>query len=186
MLANLRALFGVVVDIVLLRRGPENLPASPQLLAACVVLNVLLYGLAYYALVVPRLPGESSAWPLQILVGAIVSLAWFRVAFIVARKPERFVQTMIAVFAVNTLFIPAAVPLVAALIPYLEKPGTPAPALLAFAMAIVGIWLLVVTVRIVRAAFEWSWPGSVVFVLGGNFATVLFLGLLFGESSKAA
>ena len=34
MLANLRALFGVVVDIVLLRRGPEDLPASTVLLAS--------------------------------------------------------------------------------------------------------------------------------------------------------
>ena len=36
MLANLRALFGVVVDIVLLRRGPEHLPASPALLAVTI------------------------------------------------------------------------------------------------------------------------------------------------------
>jgi len=42
MLANLRALFGLLVDIVLLRRGPESLPASPSLLVIVIVLNTAM------------------------------------------------------------------------------------------------------------------------------------------------
>ena len=56
MLANLRALFGVFVDIMLLRRGPEHLPASPVLLGIVVAVDVILYSIADRLFVRPVAP----------------------------------------------------------------------------------------------------------------------------------
>ena len=114
MLANLRALFGVVIDIILLRRGPESIPVSQVLLAFVVALNVggsLLLG---------RIDAGSLGQALaQSLAGCAVLLAWFHAALTLARKRERFLQTMTALFAVNALFLPAVVPLFTALVPYM-------------------------------------------------------------------
>ena len=52
----------------------------------------------------------SHSWPLQLLVGTIVRLLWFQLAFTLANKPERFLQTATAIFGANTLFLPALIP----------------------------------------------------------------------------
>jgi hypothetical protein len=187
MLANLRALFACLVDIMLLRRGPENLPASTPLLALFVILYVALFGLAYHTLLVPVAPEVPPNWPLQLAAGAVLTLLWWRVAFHLAKKPERFVQTMIAVFATNTLFVPA-MPLAAALWPYLhEKPGgEQPPGMLVLLTALITTWVLAVLVRIVRSAFEWSWPASIFFAIASNIGPAILLAILFGEPPKAA
>jgi hypothetical protein len=186
MLANLRALFSVVIDIILLRRGPENLPASTLLLALVIALNFLLYGILYYTLVMPNDPRTSGSWPLQLVIGALVTMFWFRLALKLSHRSERFVQTMIAVFATNTLFLPAALPIIGALIPYSEKPGSPVPATLALPALLIAIWILAVQARIVRSAFDWSWTGSIGFVVGNNISAAILLSILFGDSQRTA
>jgi hypothetical protein len=186
MLVILRALFGQLVDIVLLRRGPEHLPASRALLTTVVVVNLVLYGVAYHNLIAPLMPEASSDWPLQMIAGSLITLAWFRVSFQLAHKTERFVQTMIAVFATNILLIPA-MPLFAALLPYMQKPnGEPAPATLVLLTLLIAGWVLAVLVHIVRSAFEWSWAGSIVFVFASSFGPAILLSILFGVAQKAA
>ncbi len=93
-------------------------------------------------------------------------------AFSLANKPERFVQTSTAIFGVTTLFMPALIPMVAALLPYIEKPdpAVQPPAALSLLCAVLGVWLLIVQVRIVRAAFEWPYVVAIVFIFGTNFA----------------
>jgi hypothetical protein len=184
MLVNLRALFGVFVDILLLRRGPEHLPASPALFAILVVLNFVLSSIAEELILPAPGPEAPTNWLVRIALFIII-LLWFRVAFQLARKPERYVQTMIAMFGVNILTLPT-MPLFAALVPYaMQKPGgEPAPGLLVLAAALVWFWLLAVMVRIVKSAFEWPWAGAVVFVVTSSFGILILLGLLFGESPK--
>jgi hypothetical protein len=187
MLANLRALFGVVVDIILLRRGPEQLPASPLLMTVVVAVNCVVYGVAYHSQILPFLPEASSRWPLDMALSTLLTLVWFRVAFKLVHKPERFVQTMIAVFATNTLFLPLELALIGQLLPFiLKKPPVAAPGLLVLAMCIVAVWTLTVLVRIVRLAFEWSWVRSIVFLFAGNIAIAIILSILFGSSQGAA
>jgi hypothetical protein len=184
MLANLRALFGVVVDIVFLRRGPENIPASSTLLGVVVTVYVTLYTLAYHAFVLSAVPAAPRSWALQIVLAVLIELLWFWIAFRIVRKPERFVQTMTAVFATSTVFIPA-LPMVGALLPSMKEGATvQPPAMLSFLTAFVGIWMVVILVRIVRAAFEWSWPISIAFLFAANFIPVIFLSLIFGDSPK--
>jgi hypothetical protein len=181
MLVNLRALFGSVVDIILFRRGPENLPASQTLLAIVVALSVL-GSTAMSA--VSSLPASRAL--LEGVIGSAVMLAWFRIALALANKRERFLQTVTAIFGVNTLFLPAMVPLFGALLPYLEKadPNSPPPAALLLITLFVGIWALVVEVRIVRAAFECPWIGAILLVVGEFFAAGFVAMALFGNPAR--
>jgi hypothetical protein len=182
MLANLRVLFGRLVDIVLLRGGPESLPASPGLLAAMVLLNA-----AVSVTVVALIPTAPEFSPLELIVSIAVPLAWYHVAFKLVKKPERFVQTMIAFFGVNTLFQPVVSPMFATMLPYLEKqdPAMPPPAALSLLFLAITVWLLVVWVRIVHAAFEWPYVGAIVFVFAQNFAAIFIYALVFGTPAKA-
>jgi hypothetical protein len=180
MLANLRALFGVIVDIVLLRRGPETLPASSTLLGIVVTVYTVLNGLAYHAFILAALPVRPRYFDLQFVVTVALQLLWFRVAFRMAGKPERFLQTATAVFATSTLFIPMLA-LVGALMPYMKKDSTvEPPALPSFLTAFAAIWMLMILVHIVRSAFEWSWLRSLGFVLAANFVPAILASILFG------
>jgi hypothetical protein len=181
MLVNLRALLVRLVDIVLLRSGPEQLPASPGLLTIMVAVNVAVSATVYSLLA--RAPLH---WQLQLLVGTAVTLFWFRVAFSLVNKPERFLQTSTAIFGTNTLFVPALIPMVAELLPFLEKPdpAVSPPAALSLMAALLGIWLLTVQVRIVRTAFEWHFIAAILFIFGMNFASALVYGMLFGVPTQ--
>ena len=106
MLANLRALFGVVVDIVLLRRGPEHLPASPALLAAVIAIYLVVYSVL--TILSPNVP---PIWVLPLLMAALIAVLWFRAGLVAAKKRERFTQTTAAYFAATTMFLPVLVPL---------------------------------------------------------------------------
>jgi hypothetical protein len=176
MLANLRALFGVVFDIVLLRRGPEHLPASPVLLGIVIAANFVLASFLYAMM--PNVPGN---WPLQLLAESVVALLWFHVALGLVGKRERFVQTMTAMFAISTLFLPVLIPLISRLRPFLAATDNSVqpPVSIVLPAVVLGIWMLAAYVRIVRSAFEWRVFPSVAFILAQNFATAFLLGLLF-------
>jgi len=183
MLANLRALFGSVVDIILFRRGPENLPASQALLAIVVALSIV--GLVAMS-AVASLPASRAL--LGGLIGSGVMLLWFRAALALANKRERFLQAMTAMFGVNTLFLPLMVPLLGALAPYMEKAdaNTPPPPALLLIFMFVMVWGFVVEMRIVRAAFECPWLVAALLLIGEFFAANVVAMLFFGEPAKGA
>ncbi|HEY6125590.1 MAG TPA: hypothetical protein VIV63_13135 [Steroidobacteraceae bacterium] len=180
MLVNLRALFGLLVDIVLLRRGPESLPASPSVLAIFVVLNGALS-----ALIASLIPSHPDISIVELIVSPFVPMLWYLIAFSLAKKPERFVQTMVAFFGVNLLFQPVVAPMLAALTPYMEKqdPAMPPPAALSLLFIVLSVWLLIVWVRIVRIAFEWPTIVAFVFVLAQNLVAIFIYSAMFGVSS---
>jgi hypothetical protein len=182
MLANLRALFGVVVDIVLLRRGPEQLPASQALLGIVVVTQVLIT-----AVMTAMSPKPPPSWPLQLLFSTVFPMLWFQAALTLAQKRERLVQTLTAFFAASALFMPVLVPLAAALQPYMADPDNvkPPPGGVVLPAAVFTLWLLAVQVRIVRSAFEWPIFLSIVFVLAQQFVGTWLLALLFATPRPA-
>jgi hypothetical protein len=177
MLANLRVLLERLVDIVLLRGGPESLPASPAMLAVTIALNVVVS-----AIVVALIPTAPAFSPLEVILSIVVPLLWFQISFALVKKPERFVQTMIAFFGINTLFQPLVAPMSAALLPYIAKqdPNMPPPAALSLLFLAISVWLLIVWVRIVHAAFEWPYFAAIVFVFAQIFATFVVYAAVFG------
>ena len=183
MLANLRALFGVVVDIVLLRRGPEHLPASPALLGTVIAIYIVSY-----AVLTALMPNPLTNWPLYLLASTGFTVLWFRASLALAKKIERFVQTTTAYFAATTLFLPLLVPLEAVLRPYMisQEAMREAPVMLVFPGAALGVWGLVVQARITRDAFEWRLFRGILFILAMNFLSALVLGVMFGAPQLAS
>ena len=179
MLANFRALFGVVIDIVLLRRGPEHLPASAALLVSTVAL------FSVFAVVSALAMGSPAAQVFLELAALIaVTLLWYRVALRLANKGERFLQTATAIFAVLALFAPLAIPLqyewLTQYRAFIEtKAAEPSTSLSLITFALL-LWLFVVNVRIVRGAFEWPGFPSVMLVVAYQFALQLTLAVFVG------
>jgi hypothetical protein len=44
--------------------------------------------------------------------------------------------------------------------------------------------VLAVLVKIVRSAFEWSWPACIFFALGSIIGPAILLSIVFGEPPK--
>jgi hypothetical protein len=179
MLVNLRALLVRLIDIVLLRGGPESLPASASLLAILVVLSG-----AESALVASLIPAGPPVSVFELIVSSVLPLSWFWIAFAVAQKSERFVQTSIAFFGVNMIFQPVLAPMLVALAPYIEKqdPSMPPPAALSMLFLALTVWVVIIWVRIIRAAFEWPTFVAIIFVLAQNLVAVYVYAMLFGVS----
>ncbi|HTU66931.1 MAG TPA: hypothetical protein VMF52_13355 [Steroidobacteraceae bacterium] len=170
---NLRAFLAVVFDIVRLKGGPENLPASTSLLTIVVAVFAALTSLVLAHVATPE---QAQRWPVEIVVGIAGTMLFFRWVLHLAKKSERFVQTMTALFAVRTVFTPVVLPMAAAVHGQLEASQS-APAALALIAAALGIWLLVVEVRIIRSAFEWPTAGALGLVMAQNFVVLVVFAL---------
>ena len=178
MLANLRALFGVVVDIVLLRRGPEHLPASPALLAITMGAFVVVAGV-----VSSWVSTGDARWPLELAVVTFMTPLWYRLALQFANKRERFLQTVTALFAVLLLFAPIALPIASQYMTQAqayEQTKVPPSALLGLLLLFLVVWRFIICVRIVRGAFEWRTFPAAMLVLAQEFVMLIVLAALMG------
>jgi hypothetical protein len=83
--------------------------------------------------------------------------------------------------------MPIVIPMSTALMPYIVKPdpAVPTPAALGLLAMVVGFWLLIVQVRILRTAFEWHWIAALLFFFALNIASALAYGMIFGVPSGA-
>jgi len=179
MLANLRALFSVVVDIILLRRGPEQVPASSVLLAVTVAIYLVIS-----AMVVASVSTPDGNWPLELIIGAASMLVWYQVALQLAKKRERYPQTMTAMFGVSTIFAPLLVPMLNSVATQVQAKQQPSQFITMLALFLL-VWLVVIFVRIVRAAFEWPWPAALLLVIGQEIFSILVFVLVFGAPAGA-
>lgn len=162
------------LDIVLFRRGPEDLPVSQSLLLVTIAANVLL-GLAFDA-ALPR--PEFNRVPLALAEVAFV-VAWYWALLQIARRPERFLQTATAVFGVSIVILP-----VYTLAQYLvvgHKPDDLPALVLLFGLAI-EIWLIAVNVRILHAATQWPVAGCVAVMLLRTAVWLVVVRLVFPEA----
>lgn len=184
MLANLRALFVVVFDIIRLKGGPENLPTSTALLTVVVGAFAGVTALLASSVAVAE---QQARWPIELVVGIGVTLLFFHVALSLAKKRERFVQTMTALYAVRTLFVPAIMPMVSLLRVDPTNPSAPAaPAALGILFIALVVWMVAAEVRIVRSAFEWAIGGALGLVIAQEFAVVVVFVLVLGISGVKA
>ena len=79
------SLVRLYADIALLRRGPEELPASLFLLLGTVVANFLVNFIV--STLLPPFPGP---WHLHLAVDILFTLAWYAVLMRLFARPERF------------------------------------------------------------------------------------------------
>ena len=159
-------------DIALLRKGPQDLPAS------ALVLALTIGGFFGVQLVVGTvLPPVAGHWVNNLLLEVVFTFCWYAGLLYAVRKPERFLQTSTAVFGFQIVLAPV---LIAAL--WLQRRfeqdslGAYGVTLLSLALL---IWVIAANSHIVKAALEWSMAPSVALVILQNLAGELLVLTLF-------
>ncbi|MBS0364506.1 MAG: hypothetical protein JSR67_01635 [Proteobacteria bacterium] len=168
----------LLTRIAALRRGPQDLPASPLLLALT-VLAYLALNLAMGAALPPLPQGRAApaSWPLQLLVDALFTLTWYGVLLRSVGRAERSVQTLTALFGFQLLVAPLLVGSEWLMRRFIDDDAWRLP--IALAGMLLVIWLIAVNAHIVRAALEWSISASVALVILQIVAAQLLLLALF-------
>jgi hypothetical protein len=160
----MRELVKLYTQIALLRRGPQDLPAS-ALLLACTIVAYLAMNLLMNGLLPPLEPaakgGETAlrSWPAQLLLDTIFTYAWYAVLLRVAGRPERTLQTTSAVFGFQIVLAPLLF-LSSWLWPRFAQDsalGVPA----AIFSTLLPLWIIAANSHIVKAALRWSGGASV-------------------------
>jgi hypothetical protein len=96
--AKVQQFLRIFVDIVLWRRGPQDLPASSLLLALTVAAYI---GVSAVQL---ALQGESAAtWFFFVVIDPLLLAAWVWLVLRIFGRLERFVQTAAAVFGTGAV-----------------------------------------------------------------------------------
>lgn len=150
-------LFRLFTLIALSRKGPQDLPASPMLLA----LTVLGYFLVNYG--VNLLMPAVELWRLHLLVDVAFTLAWYAILLRGFGKPERFLQTATAMFGYQLVLAPLWIAAV-----YLSRRYNN-DVLLQFPAAVIGlavaIWVIRAGAYVLKAALELPMIACVVLII---------------------
>jgi hypothetical protein len=171
----MKELIQLFTQIALLRRGPQDLPASSLLLALTIVgysgINFLVSSL------MPPLEG----WPgAHLLLDVVFTLVWYVVLLRLAGRSERTLQTTTAVFGFQAVMSPLLVVSDWLMLRFARDTTWQLPVALMWLTLI--IWVIAANSHVVKAALEWSSPASVVLVILQILAGQLVLLALFPVS----
>jgi hypothetical protein len=168
----MRELIRLFMQIALLRRGPQDVPASSLLLALTVA--------GYFAVnfvvssVLPPFPGP---WVAHLCVDVVFMFVWYTLLLRLVRRPERFLQTTTAVYGFQAVLSPLLVASV-----WLTR-RFPQDSVWQFPITLVSlgllIWIIAANSHIVKAALEWSMPPSVALVILQTLAGNLLVLAMF-------
>jgi len=150
-------LLRLFVQLVLLRRGPQDLPASELLLA----LTLLAY-LAVNMLLAILLTADES-WEGPLLVSTLFTLLWYLGLLRVVRRPERTLQTVTAVFGFQTLLSPLVVG-TEWLLRRLENDVVWYVPISCLGLLLLA-WVIAANSHIIKSALEWTGSASVALVI---------------------
>lgn len=172
-LPALKELLSAFVDILLLRRGPQDLPAS-QFLLACGLAAYITSGMLLYAINVPSL-GPALA-ELAVVLG--LEVVFFLLVLALAGKLARAGQTFTALWGTGALLTLTGAPLhlwMGVLPEGAEIAALPGMAILALL-----VWSTVVGGHILREALEINLVGGVMLVLAEFMLSIMVTAQLFG------
>ncbi|HKT71490.1 MAG TPA: hypothetical protein VJQ47_01260 [Steroidobacteraceae bacterium] len=173
----MQELIRLFTQIALLKRGPQDVPASSLLLALTIA--------AYFSVnlvssvLLPPFPGPLL---LRVLADVAFTYIWYVLLLRFAGKPERFLQTTTAVFGFQCLLSP---PLIAAawLARIADDSVWQLPVTLVVLFLIV--WIVAANGRVVQAALDWTMPPSIALVIMQTLADNLLLAALFPQPAGA-
>lgn len=173
---DMRELLRLYAQIALLRRGPQDLPASGLLLALTIVaylaINLFMEGLAPEpASSAKALEAETHSFPAQLLLDTAFTLAWYVVLLRVARRPERTLQTSTAVFGFQIVLTPLLFSAGWLWQRFSADQAWAVPTEL-FEIVVV-VWMIAANSLIVKSALEWSGGASVALVILQFLASLL-------------
>ena len=153
----MRALFELFLAICLLRKGPQDVPASPVLLR----LTLLSYGLS--AVLIPLLDVSLVTSLLLIMLDIALLTGLTYGALALRDYRPRFMQTLTALLGTGTLLQLLALPLL--FLPEQEMAGTGAPPWLGLLWLGLFIWGIAVMAHILRQALSTSLGVGVLYSL---------------------
>jgi hypothetical protein len=172
----MRDLIRLFWQIALLRRGPQDVPASALLL----VLTVIGY-LCVNVLFSTALPPDAR-WREELLVDSLFMLVWYAALLRLLGRPERILQTTSAVFGFQAVMTPLLIPSDWLMRHFSADSTWQVPVTCAWLLLIV--WLIAANSYIVRAALEWSAASSVALVILQTLASGLLQLALFPPAGK--
>ena len=168
----MKELIRLFMQIALLRQGPQDVPASPLLLAFTVA--------GYFAVnfivssVLPPFPGP---WVAHLCVDVVFMIVWYALLMKVVRRPERFLQTTTAIYGFQAVLSPLLVASVWLTRRFAQDSVWQFPVTL-MSLALL-IWIVAANSHIVKTALEWSMPPSVALVILQTLAGNLLVLALF-------
>jgi hypothetical protein len=165
-------------EITLLRRGPQDLPASPLVLAFTVLANFAVNSAMALAL-----PAFEGPWLVLLVVEILFELAWYALLLRAVSKPERFLQTASAMFGYQTLLAPLALTAASFLKRYSGDQQSSELLLATIVTLAVVIWVISVGAHILKAALEWKLLASEALVIAQFLAARTLLDAHFSSSS---
>lgn len=173
-------LLRATLDLMLLRRGPQDMPSDWGLLGG---VGFVYCSLAFTQV---RLVANTAPAFAQAVLATVILALFVNVILRWRGVPERFVQTLTALFAVGSLLTVLMLGPTTALLPFLESLAkadnpeavTPPPALVLFAYAVVGLWGLVVFGHIYRHALSVNLWLGVTTALGFEILLLFVFSLL--------
>ena len=179
---DMRELIRLYTQIALLRRGPQDLPASALLLALTisgyVAISLLMNGLAPPpGPVTKATEAETHSFPAQLLLDTAFTLAWYVVLLRLARRPERTLQTSTAVFGFKIVVTPLLFSAGWLWLRFSPDQTWAVPTEL-FEMIVV-VWMIAANSFIVKSALELSVGASVALVILEILASVLLIRAVF-------
>jgi hypothetical protein len=167
----MKDLIQLYTQIALLRRGPQDVPASALLLG----LTVLGYFVINF-LVSSLLP-LSEPWLAELLLDVAFTFVWYIVLLRLVGKPERFLQTATAVFGFQAVLSPVLV-IAGWLVHRFAQDTVWQLPVTAIWLGLL-IWVIAANSHVVKAALEWSSGASVALVILQTIAGSLLLFALF-------
>lgn len=172
----------VTVDILFLRRGPQDMPASWNLLGALAALYLIVH--VAQALIAASFGSAL----LQALVATALLAAYTRIALQLREHLPRLAQTLSALFAVGivaTVVLLGPTAAMGSVLQQLAQGGNPQtieqPPIFAVLLAlVVFIWLVIADAHIFRHALDVSMGIGVLVALGFQILLPIVFGLLLG------
>jgi hypothetical protein len=151
-------LLRLFLQIALLRRGPQDLPASPVLLAVTAAAYLAVSFILYTAL-----PGMPGPWRKHLIAELIYILVSLGVLLQLAGKSERYLQTATAVLGYSIILSPLTIFSGWLYQRFQDEPSLQLP------VALIGltllVWMIAIGQQVLKAALEWSTLASVVLVI---------------------
>lgn len=165
-------IFRLVLDIALLQRGPQVLPAASWLTVAALAAYGVV-GMVAHQMIVPGMnPAGPVFFDLFLMVGFVLSLLAWR------GLPGRAYQTLAALAGTGTFLTLCGLPVIQLLEPEAQG-GTLASAGAILWLVLMG-WSLLVTAHILRHSLTVSLPAGVLLAMFYMMISIFFYGMLFG------
>ena len=167
----MKELIQLFAQIALLRRGPQDLPASALLLGMTIV------GFAAINFLIGAVLPPSDDWPQRVAVDVVFTVGWYFLLLRLAGRSERTLQTTTAVFGFQAVLAPLLV--VALWLLQRFKQDTTWQLPVALIWLTLFVWVVAANSHVVKSALEWSSSASVFMVLLESFVGQLLQLALF-------